>query len=113
MVEHTFEERFTFSSYLGSGSFGAVVHVIDKDNNNEPRAMKLMEVINSTLEREILSLTINGHHENIIRFYRTWTVKTRKLDEEWQRELRMIAVSQQTGVPSRVLAIEMELCESE
>lgn len=100
-----FKDVFNDPILVGTGTFG-VVFSATNNVDDERRAIKLVD---PSVENEGGTLSMDGMgHENIIRFYKSWSIELRSLSEDWQRTMSSL-----TRPMAPVLtALEFELCQS-
>lgn len=103
-----FMDVFEDPILVGTGTFGVVVSATN-NMDNERRGIKLVASLDPSVRKEVETLSMIGmEHENIIRFYKSWTIDLPSMSEDWQRIMSSLSRTTETVFT----AIELELCQS-
>lgn len=98
--------KYEYVSFLGSGSFGVVIKVRNK--NGKMRAVKLVDSQDDTIKRE-LEIFKKVHHENVVEFYGYSFEKTKNLGGPWINDITTFLKGKKP--PELYVAMVVEICE--
>lgn len=101
-------DNYKMLKKIGHGSFG-VVFSVTKISNNEPRAVKLVEITELKAMRELLMLAPENRHENIVPCYGAIVIAANTSEGEWKESIQGLLRGNCVG--SFIMAMELELCQ--
>lgn len=106
------EDNYKVIEKLGQGSFGFVCSV--KNVNNKKRAVKIVWITDLKVMRELLMLTPENRHKNIVKCHGAIIVAGNPPTGEWAsliEENPPSHIDRSFMMGSFIMAIELELCE--